>query len=230
MYTALRSEFEDLLGKTARFVPAAFHVHSADSWDWPRQGSDAVRNNKANLLATGGESTFLDELAAHYRFVVITDHMKTGYACRLAQAAAARDDITVFPGMEVNCIIRQGMNERVHILVAFRPTKIPRRSIGSLIAVKCPVNLPVRDKRNSCYPERSPNGSKRSTTIADWQLLPTSTKRRAVIGHTFAQCETHPLGHSLPVLLTAPSSTRLAMRAKNSRAGFSNLDSMRLRS
>src|ERR1700733_9442382 len=123
-YHEFLDDLQELLKNTSRFVPVAFHVHSPDSHDWAdRKHADKVRNDKARLLATGGEKVYLDELAKHLQIACVTDHMKTNYACRLAAAAAARTDVKVFPGMEVNCRLNSTGADRIHLLVIFPPEK-----------------------------------------------------------------------------------------------------------
>src|SRR5439155_19522087 len=76
-------------------------------------------NAKSRFL--NDEKEFLKELkASGLRLVCITDHMKSGFACRLAQAALADGKILVLPGMEVNCVIPPS-TERIHLLVVFPP-------------------------------------------------------------------------------------------------------------
>lgn len=106
--------------KIARFVPVAFHVHSPQSHDWgAKPGADSELNNGAQYLVNGGEDAFLDHLANEFQIVCITDHMRTGYAARLSKRAQQRGDITVLPGMEVNCIVREFGDTRLHLLAVF---------------------------------------------------------------------------------------------------------------
>ncbi len=123
-YHELSAQCRDLLKHTSRFVAVAFHVHSPDSHDWAeRQHADGPRNNKTPLLAPGGETIYLNELAPHLQVACVTDHMKSGYACRLAVAAAKRQDVAVFPGMEVNCRLHATGADRIHLLAIFPPDK-----------------------------------------------------------------------------------------------------------
>ncbi|MBO9531774.1 MAG: AAA family ATPase [Solirubrobacteraceae bacterium] len=114
---------------TARFRTAAFHVHSIDSYDWAkRPGADPERNAKERFEtgSDAGLDEFLDELVgAGLEIVGVTDHMRSSYACRLAERANERGDITVFPGMEVNCLVEPHGTHRIHILVLFAPGTQP---------------------------------------------------------------------------------------------------------
>lgn len=124
-YSDLDQSFEAQLARTARFVRAAFHVHSVDSFDWGKE-ADADRNDAAQFAGPAGQDLFLDRLvAAGLELVCITDHMKADYACALAARAAQRDDITVFPGMEISCLVPPGHREAIHVLVVFPPTATP---------------------------------------------------------------------------------------------------------
>ena len=43
------------------------------------------------------------------------------YATRLARAALDRDDITVLPGMEINCLTAPHYADAIHLLAIFPP-------------------------------------------------------------------------------------------------------------
>jgi hypothetical protein len=124
-YVDLNNVFEEQLRSTARFVRAAFHVHSIDSYDWGKD-VEGERNDAARFAGTDGRVRFLDELVASgLQLVCITDHMKAGNACELATLASGRDDITVFPGMEISCSVPPGHRERIHVLAVFPPQTTP---------------------------------------------------------------------------------------------------------
>jgi energy-coupling factor transporter ATP-binding protein EcfA2 len=107
-------------------VPVAFHAHSIDSHDWAqRPNADAARNDRQRLSTDAGLEEFLDEVAGHFRIVCITDHMLSDYACRLAQAAQKRDDITVLPGVEINCEAPPSYGDCIHLLAVFPPDADP---------------------------------------------------------------------------------------------------------
>jgi len=90
--------------------------------DWAqREEADARRDDAQRLATNAGVNEFLDEVAAHYRVVCITDHMRCGYATRLAEAARQRDDITVLPGMEINCLVAPHYRDAIHVLAVFPP-------------------------------------------------------------------------------------------------------------
>ncbi len=120
-YAELSQQIDDILRNSARFVPIAFHIHSPDSHDWgQRSKADSKRNDRSRFTKTDGAKEFLDELARGFRIACITDHMKSRFACELAKASTARDDILVFPGMEVNCVVSPA-TERIHLLAIFPP-------------------------------------------------------------------------------------------------------------
>lgn len=121
-YAQLFAAISEQRERIAFFEPVVFHAHSIDSHDWAqRENANAQRNNVSRLEAEGGEQEFLDALAQQYRVVCITDHMRCGYAARLARAAIARDDITVLPGMEINCLAPPGYGDAIHVLAIFPP-------------------------------------------------------------------------------------------------------------
>ncbi len=116
----LDTTFTAQLKRSAFFVPVAFHVHSPDSHDWARDPrADKRANDRARLRADAAE--FLDKLSAHFDIACITDHLKSSYACTLSSVAAKRDDITVFPGVEVNVVGGQLGSSRIHLLAIFPP-------------------------------------------------------------------------------------------------------------
>jgi DNA repair ATPase RecN len=47
--------------------------------------------------------------------------MKSEFACELASASLSRDDITVFPGVEINCVGGQLGDSHIHVLAIFPP-------------------------------------------------------------------------------------------------------------
>ena len=120
-YDEINQLFQEQLKRSAFFVPAAFHVHSPDSHDWGRSQVDHAINDRAKLEnGAAGRAAFLDHLAKHFRIVCITDHLKSAYGCALSEAAQGRDDISVFPGVEVNVVGGQlSASSRIHVLAIF---------------------------------------------------------------------------------------------------------------
>ena len=47
--------------------------------------------------------------------------MLSGYACQLAKAAEKRDDITILPGVEINCEAPPSYGDCIHLLAVFPP-------------------------------------------------------------------------------------------------------------
>jgi hypothetical protein len=134
-FEELNAIFENLLEKTSRFIPMAFHVHSPGSHDWAtKPHANPARNARARFSGDDGIERFLEDLSQEFEIVCITDHMKLDYACRLARASLQRSDLRVFPGMEVNVIVPPAVAQRIHLLVIFPPDKEPaaiERRLGS---------------------------------------------------------------------------------------------------
>lgn len=121
-YSTLLDTIGEQRERIAFFERVVFHAHSIDSRDWAqRANADAQRNDAARLGTEAGVDEFLDQLARHYGVVCITDHMRCTYATRLAQAALARNDITVLPGMEINCLPAPHYADAIHVLAVFPP-------------------------------------------------------------------------------------------------------------
>jgi ABC-type lipoprotein export system ATPase subunit len=122
VYQELSVLLDQQLTKSARFVRMAFHVHSPGSYDWAnRTYADKTLNDQQSLETDAGLERYLDSLASEFEMVCVTDHMKTGYACRVAQAAEARDGITVFPGIEISVAGGQLGDSCIHVLAVFPP-------------------------------------------------------------------------------------------------------------
>jgi ABC-type cobalamin/Fe3+-siderophores transport system ATPase subunit len=116
-YQNLFATLEKLRKRTARFRRVAFHLHSPESHDWNRVGDKAL-NNREKFLATGGEAEFIDVLNKHLDLVVITDHMKCTYACRVSNGCRDEKEFSVLPGMEVNLLPEAAIScSRLHVLV-----------------------------------------------------------------------------------------------------------------
>ena len=189
-FTDLNELLENKLANTARFVRMAFHIHSPDSHDWghramltaqktamPDFGREKARSQSTDDHAEAcdkGRDEFLDELADHFDIVCITDHMKVSFACSLATAAAKREDITIFPGMEVNCILPIGASQRIHLLVFFPPEK--RIDEIERIFAHHP-NFPSETNRNGSEDFRI-DGS-----LADWIQIITAQGGMLVVAH-----------------------------------------------
>jgi hypothetical protein len=121
-YAALFEKIDTQRERIAFFESVVFHAHSIESHDWAQRGNaNAERNDPATLGSEAGLEAFLDELARDYRVVCITDHMRCGYATRLARAASKRNDITVLPGMEINCLAAPHYADAIHVLAVFPP-------------------------------------------------------------------------------------------------------------
>jgi len=123
-FDSLRVELNAQLAKTARFRRAAFHVHSIDSYDWGKDG-DSAANDRSKFEGDGQDAFLQHMIDAGLELAVVTDHMKCAYACELAKRAEGREEITVFPGMEVSCKADPGHGARIHFLIAFPPGATP---------------------------------------------------------------------------------------------------------
>jgi ABC-type cobalamin/Fe3+-siderophores transport system ATPase subunit len=121
-YRTLSETITEQRERIAFFEPMLFHAHSIDSRDWAqRANATAARNDTTRLETDAGVQEFLGELARQYSVVAITDHMRCGYATRLAGVAMSRGDITVLPGMEINCLPAPHYADAIHVLAIFPP-------------------------------------------------------------------------------------------------------------
>lgn len=180
-YETLSAAFEEQLAKTARFVPAAFHVHSPNSHDWGKGGS-ITEGDPSKLDGDASLDAYLNALvAAGLRLVCVTDHMKAGYAAALSERSKGRDDITVLPGMEVSCLIPPGHSERVHLLLTF-PEGTSADVIERVFATQ--KNLEGAGKRT---------GEEVATidSLTDWRKLVGDQGGMFFLAHV----DQHPRGH-----------------------------------
>lgn len=122
-FQELLNSFETLTERSARFRRVVLHTHSPDSHDFGR-GGDPILNDRQMLLGGGNETTFISHFHGKYDLVAITDHMKVGYACRLAEAVKKYPDLCVLPGVELNVRLAPPLRAmRLHILAIFPHTK-----------------------------------------------------------------------------------------------------------
>jgi DNA repair exonuclease SbcCD ATPase subunit len=145
-FTTLLDDFYRLTQYASRFRRVALHIHSPESHDFgSKDNCDPKLNNKQTYLAPGGESEYINHLRmlGHFDLVAITDHMKLGYACRLAQASTPLQDIQVLPGIELNLRLAPPLNSlRLHVLAIF-----PQDKDLNAIERIFPSDFPVDEKR-----------------------------------------------------------------------------------
>lgn len=125
-FQELLNSFIGLTKYSARFRRVVLHTHSPDSHDFGR-GGDPELNNRQLLL--DNEIAFVEHLEGQFDLVAITDHMKIGYACRLAKAVEKHPDLCILPGVELNVRLAPPFHSmRLHILAIFPHTK----SVGEI--------------------------------------------------------------------------------------------------
>jgi hypothetical protein len=89
MYADLFKGLGNLKTRIARFRRVALHLHSPNSQDWPREGSDTTRNDRDRFTAANGVKEFATELRPHLDLVAITDHMRCDFATRVSAGTFA---------------------------------------------------------------------------------------------------------------------------------------------
>jgi len=143
MHATLLSKLAELKGRTARFRRVAFHLHSPDSKDWPREGSDNVRNARSRFSAATGPQEFAGELRQHLELAAITDHMRCEFATKVSAEVGSNDEFIVLPGMEVNFRPEAALGcARIHLLVIL-PQGSPKECFERLFA--CLPGIPAND-------------------------------------------------------------------------------------
>jgi energy-coupling factor transporter ATP-binding protein EcfA2 len=117
-YAELFHELARRRSCTAIFRRVALHLHSPDSWDWPRRDADSQKNAKTRFDGTAGAAAFAVELRRHLDLAAITDHMRCAFATQVSSQATAENDFAVLPGMEVNFRPEAApASVRIHLLV-----------------------------------------------------------------------------------------------------------------
>ncbi len=120
MFEKLLEELNTLRLRTARFRRVALHLHSPDSHDWAANTKEQQRNDRATLLAEGGENRFLAEMQPHYDLAAITDHMRSSYSTRVSHASSGNAQPIVLPGVEINFRLNELFEAaRIHMLAIF---------------------------------------------------------------------------------------------------------------
>ena len=117
-YTAELSKLDECQKRIARFYKVAFHCHSPLSYDWGK--GEPSLNNKENYLATNKESDFYELIKekSGCDLVIITDHMKCGYAERLVNHSLGRGGLVILPGMEISIRTSPVLGDvRAHVIV-----------------------------------------------------------------------------------------------------------------
>ena len=128
-YSAELSRIKESQQRTARFYKVAFHCHSPLSHDWGKNKGDSTLNEKEQYLPTNKESDFykLIQEKSGCDMVIITDHMKCGYAERLANYSSKQQgNLVVLPGMEISVRTTPALaSVRIHIIVIMPPGANP---------------------------------------------------------------------------------------------------------
>ena len=132
-------------GNTARFFRVAFHCHSPLSVDWGKKpGVDATLNDKQKYLVPGGEEKYcrLVKQYADCHIMVISDHMKCGYAERAVRFSKGMPELIVLPGMEINLLTTPALGGvRLHVIIIL-PPELTRETFARLLP-----GVPEEDNR-----------------------------------------------------------------------------------
>lgn len=129
----LNLEFDKILERTAKFVPAAFHIHSKDSHDWgAKTHADSAKNARTRFEGSSGVKSFLDELALAFRIVCILERTPL----LLSPFIRANGENYLPIGCWSNC--------RGHHPNAKRRESSVRVSATNAAAQCCPIKISVR--------------------------------------------------------------------------------------
>lgn len=127
-YSTELSKIEESQQRTAQFYKVAFHCHSPLSHDWATNKGDSILNGKEQYLPANKESDFYNLIQdkSDCDVIIITDHMKCGYAERLANHSSDQDGLVVLPGMEISLRTTPVLGDvRVHVIVIMPPGSNP---------------------------------------------------------------------------------------------------------
>ena len=108
----LYDEIIGLISQAARFRKLVLHLHFPESYDFGDiSGSDPTLNNRSQYLADGGEKLFLSHIGNSVDMICITDHMHSGYACRISNwVIDNQHHVKVLPGIELNIRLQAPLN------------------------------------------------------------------------------------------------------------------------
>jgi hypothetical protein len=127
-YSTELSKIDESRQRIAQFYKVAFHCHSPLSHDWGRDGVVSDLNNKEKYLPTNKESDFykLIQEKSSCDMVIISDHMKCGYAERLVNYSLQQGNLVILPGMEISVRTTPVLGDvRVHVMVIMPPRANP---------------------------------------------------------------------------------------------------------
>ncbi len=144
MHTHFLDAVQDIRSRTARFRRVVVHLHSIDSHDWGTGARNKELSAKERFAGDEGLETFADELEKCVDLACITDHMKCGFATRLARAVGKRAQLAVLPGMEINLRLEAPYEfARIHVL-ALLPIGVHTEAFGRIFAS---LDIPSESER-----------------------------------------------------------------------------------
>ena len=121
MYEKLKRKINDKLKKTAKFYRVDLHVHSHESYDFPKKGD---KKGCAKCLTKkdkdAKEEYFIEsasEPQKNLSIIAITDHNKSRVAEKISKLSTNK--IIILPGMEANMQASEFDNETIHLLTIF---------------------------------------------------------------------------------------------------------------
>jgi DNA repair ATPase RecN len=145
-FGTLVKELEQARSKAAAFYRVDLHVHSYDSWDFPKLGdklgcagqlADDDHNAQAKHILDAAKE--VEDL----RVIAITDHNRSRAAAEISRLSDK--DLIVLPGMEVTLQATIFPDSRVHILVIF-PEGFSSEDIQQVFPPGC--GMPKYDDRS----------------------------------------------------------------------------------
>lgn len=121
MYKKLKRKIYNKLKKTAKFYRADLHVHSHESYDFPKKGDKKGCIKCLTKKDENAKAEYFIESASdpqkNLSIIAITDHNKSRVAENISKLSTNK--IIILPGMEADIQASEFDNKTIHLLIIF---------------------------------------------------------------------------------------------------------------
>ena len=121
MYKNLKREINDKLNKTAKYYRVDLHVHSHESYDFPKKGDKKGCVKCLTKKDKNAKAEYFIESASdpqkNLSIIAITDHNKSRVAENISKLSTNK--LIILPGMEADIQASEFDNKSIHLLTIF---------------------------------------------------------------------------------------------------------------
>jgi ABC-type lipoprotein export system ATPase subunit len=121
MYKKLKRKINDKLKKTAKFYRVDLHVHSHESYDFPKKGDKKGCIKCLTKKDENAKAEYFIESASdpqkNLSIIAITDHNKSRVAEKISRLSTNK--LIILPGMEADIQASEFDNKTIHLLTIF---------------------------------------------------------------------------------------------------------------